>query len=327
MESFQGNLVGLKKIIVIAGVLALAFSVGAFMNLFSGFTVEREVIVGPEKFSEPGNLVKASDGGYFVIGSETGIAWATKTDADGKVLWTVEEPAPAGTAAHFLTAAASSDGGVLLCGRRDGFVEKATGRATGRAGLILRLDKDGHEINRIDPYLKDPENIDRLIGTFACSNWGDGFMVSGGARVADKSANGSPVTHGFPTILRLNGNGTLLWQKNMDGDFNKPLPQSNGDIIFLGAHGEDDGDKGFLTRIDRDGNILKVVKYPSSLIDLASRWVGSSDQDRGLQILSYPANIAAILEIGPDLQITKKVEFDLPDGMGVSKAYNCQMEL
>ncbi|MGH8541359.1 MAG: hypothetical protein ACRETW_12760, partial [Stenotrophobium sp.] len=81
---------GLKKIMLLTG-LAFPVIAVAFMNLFSGFTVERGVVIKPQQYSRPGKLAKAADGGYFVIG-EGALAWLVKTDPNGNVLWSYREP-------------------------------------------------------------------------------------------------------------------------------------------------------------------------------------------------------------------------------------------
>ena len=307
---------GLRKIVLLAG-LAFPVIAVAFMNLFSGFTVEREVILNPEWFNIPASLLKASDGGYFVLGSFEEL-WITKTGAEGHPLWTHRDPPVKGTGAQFVSAAPAADGGVLICGHRH------TGIPGNYGGLVIRLDKNGHEVSRIDPLIQHPSQVDQFIGVVTCSRWGDGFMVSGGVRVTERSPEGKTITHGFPTIMRLHNDGTLMWQKNIDGYFENPLIMANDDLVFFGMGLQDSVEYGFLTRMDGDGNIRATVKYPRSVLDAGCRWINHSESSDSLQFVCNPDDPKAktpIVELGPDLQIIRRTEFVLPDGMGVARAY------
>ncbi|MGH8456316.1 MAG: hypothetical protein ACRETE_04955 [Stenotrophobium sp.] len=312
---------GLKKIMLLTG-LAFPVIAVAFMNLFSGFTVEREVILNPEKFNMPGQLLRASDGGYFVVGSFNS-AWVTKTDASGNELWSYWERQIGKTPALFLTAAPTAEGGVLLCGRREGFGPNALGTA----GLIVRLDKNGHEVSRIDPYLQHPDQVDQFTGVTACSRWGDGFMVSGGAKITISSPDGKSLTGDTSTLLRLRSDGTVLWQKTKDwrdprwGLFSNPRPLSNGDMMFFGFAADN-----VITRADGDGNVLSVGKYSDSEVGPACRCVTDPRSVDRLRLACVPfgpnaVHKVSIVDFGSDLKIVSKSYLPLPDGMGAGNVF------
>ncbi|MGH8540427.1 MAG: hypothetical protein ACRETW_07985 [Stenotrophobium sp.] len=331
-----------KKIMLLAG-LAFPVIAVAFMNLFSGFTVEREVILTPEEFNRPGALLRASDGGYFVLG-EFPELWLVKTDADGKLLWKYREPPVENIGTILTSARPAADGGALLCGTR---------RKIGPVGgLVIRLDKNGHEVSRIDPYIQHPEQVENFIGTTTCSRWGDGFMVSGSARITvplpDLKAypnylsmlyaphvDGNTVTFTTASLLRLRSDGSVLWQKTKDwrdgrwGLFDNPRSLPNGDMVFFGVGGDfaNLGDTHFvehfrITQVDGDGNILVVAKFPTSELDAACSWISHTEPSDRLRFVCNPQGERLILELGPDFRIMSKTEIVLPDGMGAARTYS-----
>ena len=76
---------GLRKIALLVGLAFPVLAGAGIMNFFSGFTVEREVVIEPQQYTKHGKLARAADGGYFVLGEGT-LPWIVKTDATGNVL-------------------------------------------------------------------------------------------------------------------------------------------------------------------------------------------------------------------------------------------------
>lgn len=122
----------------------------------------------------PWSISKSGDGGFYVTGSVGNNGWAVKVDAKGHVIWRYElQEEEDGMRPHgaFVNAAVPApDGGTYLCAKY-------------RAGAsrLVRLDGDGHEVNRIG---FTPNAESRGDGTYdeldaACLPWGDGFVYVG----------------------------------------------------------------------------------------------------------------------------------------------------
>lgn len=220
------------KLCVLMGLALPAIATAGVMNLFSGFKVEREVLVDPGHNHEPLALLRAADGGYFVLENSYGNG-IVKVDSNGKMQWRYTEPDPGiylkrpGTAVEFTTAAPAPDGGVLIGGHRGKAAEHGNDQV---GGVLIRLDKGGHVIGRVDPVQRadQPDQKAQLFDVYAVARWGDGFAAIG-------SANHKKV------VIRLQNDGSILWQKElvMRGSAESQRAEArampNGDLVFRGG--------------------------------------------------------------------------------------------
>lgn len=240
-----------KQFCILAGLTLPALAIGGMMNLFSGFSVEREVLIDPQHIHEPLALLRAADGGYFVLekGYGNGIV---KTDSYGQTQWTYREPDPGirshrpGSAVEFTSAAAAPDGGVVLGGHR---ARASEHYVDAFAGVLVRLDKDGHVVGRVAPGLQHNQRQTDLFDVYAVSRWGDGFGAIG-------SANHKQV------VLRLRNDGSSIWQKEL-------ITRGAIESLRTEARALPDGDLAIqgldnFVRIDADGRTLQEVELDAS---------------------------------------------------------------
>lgn len=239
------------------------------MNLFSGFKVEREVLVDPDHNHRPLALLRAADGGYFVLENSYGNG-IVKVDSSGKMQWRYTEPDPGiylkrpGTAVEFTTAAPAPDGGVLIGGHRGKAAEHGNDQV---GGVLIRLDKDGHVVGRVDPALKQIGQEDILVDVYAVSRWGDDFAAIG-------------TTSHEQVVLRLRNDGSVLWRKRLEmrgaaeSQRAEARPMSNGDLIFYGLDS--------VVRLSANGKTLQEVDLDGSCV-----WVAFATPSDRIQFLCH----------------------------------------
>lgn len=244
-----------KQLCILIGLTLPALAAGGVMNLFSGFSVEREVPIDTGHSYKPLALLRAADGGYFILEGGYGNG-VVKTDSRGQTQWVYREPGwgiqghQPDTAVEFTSAGAASDGGVLLGGHR---ARPSEHYVDAFAGVLIRLDKDGHVVGRVDPGLQQVLKQVDLFDVYAISRWGDGFAAIG-------AANHKQV------VLRLRDDGSIAWQKELvtRGSVESLRPEArallNGDLAIQGL--------GNFARIDPDGHTLQEVE-----LDASCRWV------------------------------------------------------
>lgn len=303
------------KLCVLMGLALPAVATAGVMNLFSGFKVEREVFVDPGHSQHPLALLRAADGGYFVLEDDYGNG-IVKVDKSGQTQWTYHESDLAnfldrkGTAVEFTTAASAPDGGVLIGGHRGKLGEHGVDEL---GGVLIRLDKGGHVVGRVDP-VQHPDQSDQkaqLFDVYAVARWGEGFAVIG-------SANHKNI------IIRLKNDGSILWQRNLvmkgaaQSQREEARAMPNGDLAFLGFDS--------VVRLSAEGNTLQEVD-----LNGACAWITytkPSDQIRFLCKTNddTPGTIPQLVEIDRahgDAQITELPHFKEGAGtIGLSQAYD-----
>jgi len=128
----------------------------------------------------PKAMIRADDGGFIIAGriNSTQEAWATKTDAEGQVLWRyqlkVKDQLPIGQGAEFNDIAAMPDGSSFACGQMPT-------QGSYVPGLLVHLDKTGKPLSE---QLLIPEHgpAHGVANFNACARWGDGVAIVGKVR-------------------------------------------------------------------------------------------------------------------------------------------------
>lgn len=264
------------KLCVLMGLALPVVAIAEGVNLFSGFKVEREIILDPANNNSPSQLLAAADGGYFVLESEYVGNGIIKTDNHGQTQWIYHDPVHAGTVVKFKGAAATLDGGVLLCGNRS---ESGKGNPDILGGVVILLDGTGREVNRIDPALHGFNDKELLAEASGCGNWGDGFFVSGVARLTGSSPSGDRAAHEIATQLKLDGKGAIVWQRKRPASELNTVnisvrSLSNGNLVLESL---DD-----LFLLDPKGDVIKRVSLDGPCV-----WVNHQNSIDNLQFLCH----------------------------------------
>lgn len=304
-----------KLFFVIAGLTLPALATGGMMNLFSGFNVEREVLIDATHNHRPLALLRAADGGYFVLESGYGNG-VVKTDSHGQTQWMYRESGwgirghRSDTAVEFTSAAAAPDGGVLLGGHR---ARPSEHYVDAFAGVLIRLDKDGHVIGRVDPGLQQVLKQTDLFDVYAISRWGDGF----GAIAA------SGITNHKRVVIRLRGDGSIAWQRVFDmrgALFNGSVlarAMANGELVLQGLNS--------FVRLDADGHNMQEVEMDSSC-----RWLNYVNPTEGNRFLcntdnDNPSVIPEFLKVEADEKTVLRLPWpkfkETVGEIGASKIY------
>lgn len=248
---------------------AEARTIGAGLNPFSGFKVQREVLLDPDHVNNPLALLRAADGGYFVVQSDYG-AGVVKVDRSGQTEWLYRDSNPESeiyvphhkSTVQFTAAASSADGGVLLGGHRGKLGDHGFDDL---GGVLILLDRHGREVARLDPSHDDTDHRNEIEGFVAVARWGDGFVAIGGSSHEQ-------------LVLRLGADGSVLWKRklNMRGAVG-PLPAEaravpGGDLLF---HGLDS-----VVRLNERGETLQEVD-----VKAGCRWIRFTVPDERTQFL------------------------------------------
>lgn len=275
-------------------------SLASILNILSGFSVIREIDLFPDQLSIPRALLKASDGGYLVLGKEAG-GWVAKTDSHGGLAWVFSDDSMADGVSKFLAAAAAPDGGVLLCGERRYTLHDPKDIG----GILVRLNSEGKEINRIDPY-GQKSSPDSFISSFTCSSWGAGFAVLGEAVTSNADANEPAHSKTVLTLMRLDANGNLIWQKRIQSGVGL-LPESrelaNGDLLVFWVSQEKN-----VAVFDSEGNIRDIATINpeckllhEDISDRAQFICKSGEPSVHLEIITVDSNLKVLrkMPVGP----------------------------
>jgi len=246
---------------------------------------------GGEGIDQAISIQETSDGGYIVAGWTTSFGteqgtWILKLDRDGNIEW---QKTYGGSGAT--TIQQTSEGGYIVLGHH----------SPGGETLVLKLDGDGNIQWQKAYGDTGPSSIQQtsdgayiLVGSLTGdmwvskldingnielqmaygspgSEWGDsirqtadgGYIVAGGARISE--ASDSDVL-----VLKLNGDGSIAWQKSYGGptdDWARSLERTSdggyvvvGTIYSFGA-GEDDI---WALKLNDDGNIEWQMAYGTS---------------------------------------------------------------
>ncbi len=196
-------------------------------------------------------LLPTADGGYIMGGRSTAAPsatgdksqagpgstdyWVVKTDKTGKKLW---DRTYGGLAAENLTALlATPDGGYLLGGSSASGVSGNKHQASqGKTDYwLLKIDAQGNIIWDRAYGGAEEDNLTALLAT------PDGGYLLGGSSVSGNSGDKSQAGKGSTDywILKVNSNGTKLWDKTFGGNDSDNLTamvrQSSGGYLLGGT--------------------------------------------------------------------------------------------
>jgi hypothetical protein len=196
------------------------------------------------------SMVKTADGGYITAGvtDSFGVSrmlWVLKLKSDGSVIWQ--------KAFERLSAASirqTNDGGYVIAG----------GRLS--SGMVLRLNPDG-TIQWLKTYsYPDTDNGDYL---FSIEQTSDGGFIA----VGEADPYGDDWTE--PWIIRLNPDGTVLWQGTLS------VSSSNAEA-YKSVQQTSDG--GYIAAGYYTGRDLLVVKYfADGTIDWQKTYGGAGNEE------------------------------------------------
>ncbi len=184
--------------------------------------------------TEDGILV----GGSSMSFGEGGDGWLVRVDASGEIVW---QKAYGGAGGESVMALAADDTGYIAGGLSDTFGE-------GRGSVwLVKLDRAGNIIWQKAFWGSGYENL------AAIRPLGSGYILAGSSSSAGAGQDDF-------WLVRLDGNGEILWQKTYGGagrDFAMALEPA-GDGLVLAGYGESFG-KGqwdlWLLRLDENGDL------------------------------------------------------------------------
>ncbi len=176
-------------------------SLTAIADTYGAITIEREVLLAKGTGGDPQVIIRATDGGFVVVGAASGAAWAARTDAGGIQQWEYRD-APGSNAtkggpySEFYGAVVLANNSVLLCGH--------TSAEKGQVGLLVRIDPTGKLVDQ--RYIRpngDPKYYSTTIKK--CVPWDDGFALLGLGNMR--------ATERTDWLVKLDSSGNTLWEK------------------------------------------------------------------------------------------------------------------
>lgn len=249
-------------------------------------TLMREVIIKDELTGavlNPNAITHADDGGYIIAGriNPTQQAWATKTDAEGKVLWryqiAVQDKLPIGQGAEFNGVAAMADGSAYLCGR----MPHAPG--VYGPGLLVHLNATGQVISE---RLLVPQKRAAAGSAYFydCVRWHDGIAIVGSIR----QFPGLGQDESFYWLLALDAAGNMKWESLVRTTFDaidevgQLCVVADDSLVFSGRRL---GDKTELIRVNPSGGLEVHKKLAGQF-----RLIHPVSNDGLLQAFGYAAS-------------------------------------
>jgi hypothetical protein len=190
---------------------------------------------------QPAAIVTTDDG-LIVAGYSGEQAWAAKTDAAGRVLWTYQVGKPAGYDAYpwlqvqpeFHCATAMPDGSVWLIG--------STIEVNAQVGLLVHLDRQGKVLESrtaLPSSVPSPRAPTNLLNN--CARLGDGIAVVGSTFVrteptATRPKAGQPDALPWKPafwILLLDANGRTISEEVIPTGYERALGGSSAAMMLL----------------------------------------------------------------------------------------------
>ncbi|NUQ14093.1 MAG: T9SS type A sorting domain-containing protein [Flavobacteriales bacterium] len=219
------------------------------VKLDSTSTIEWQKCLGGTNEERAYAITGASDGGCLTVG----YTWSNDGDVvgnHGSDAWVVRLDAAGGLVAqHFIGGAGgdvgraiqgTSDGGFALAGSTSSNDGDFSGNHGGVDGWVAKLDADAAVQWQ---HCYGGSALDELWSVQQTND--GGYVVAGRTYSNDGDVSGH---HGSMDawVLKLDGAGTILWQKcmggNGDDEFRSAQQTSDGGFILAGSTGSNDGD-------------------------------------------------------------------------------------
>ncbi|WBV61942.1 T9SS type A sorting domain-containing protein [Chryseobacterium camelliae] len=268
---------------------------------------------------------QTSDGGYIVAGTSSSNngnvtgnhggtdVWVVKLDSSGNLQWQKSLGGSNHEAAQSIRQ--TTDGGYIIAGfatSYDGDV--MSGSAGYRDYWVIKLNATG--------ILQWEKTYGGGFDDFAYSieqTSDGGYIIGGYSTSIDNIVTGN---HGSSDywIIKLNGTGTLQWQKSLGGsnaDKAYSVKQtSDGGYIVIGesisndgdvsgAHGNDDY---WLVKLSSTGNLQWQKTYGGSLYDRGRDVSQTADGGYIMTGVSFPVNIEGTTNIGANDYLVVKTD-------------------
>lgn len=140
--------------------------------------VTKEVLLEHGVSISPSTIVQTKDGGYVTPGGLSGnLGWATRVDANGKMIWRYQIPIQGES--NYTGAISLGDDTTLLCGYKS--IHHPTDLMPGGkdlVGVLTHIDIGGKVLS--DIVIRPKELGEFPINYIkGCKPWGDGFAVFG----------------------------------------------------------------------------------------------------------------------------------------------------
>ncbi len=262
--------------------------------------IEWQKAIGGSDYDVPSSLQQTSDGGYLIAGnSQSNISgdktenslgfydyWILKLDSQGTIVWQNTIGASSGEVID--SSIQTADGGYLLGGSSVSFIsgdktENNIGFPFGQPYTtffdywIVKIDAFGNVEWDNTIGTKETDILYRMINDY------DGGFILAGYSQCDFSGDysGQPIGEYDLWILKIDENGTILWQKTIGGSlveyFRDIISTSDGGYL-LGAMSKSNisGNK---TENSKGGNDYWIIKIDALGNVLWDKTIGGNNED------------------------------------------------
>ena len=242
------------------------------------------------------SIVPTVDEGYFVP-TQSVPARVLKLGSDRKLKWSFAVPFDPDVSVTISMVTPLRDGGALVCGgRRAGLPERRM-----LPGFLMRLDRDGKEVERLDP-MDSRYSGKAFYNAMTCATWGDGYVMSTQESPDGSTAAFDRYDNSDVFVRRLTAEFSTIWETPLAvGGSIFPTPMApketpSGDLVFPGI--------GNIFVVDGSGK----VKAHADMGDC--RWIRTSAGNQSLMFgcvdgAEHPT--PSVVEYDNSLNITNRV--------------------
>jgi len=243
-------------------------------------------------------ITKTNDGnGYVFVGSALGNggditghhggigadAWVVKTNSLGSIDWQKCIGGTAGDYAYDIITTA--DNGFVFAGTTQSNNGDVIGNHGGRDIWVVKIDGSGAISWQKTFGGSADESANSIIQTSD-----GGFLVAGYTNSNNGDISGSNHGSGDVWILKLNGNGDMMWQKTYGGTLgegaNSIIQTSNNNYMVAASTSSTDGD--LLGQVNRGGNDCWLFKISGNGDLLWQKTYGGSQGEGASGVFETP---------------------------------------
>lgn len=242
------------------------------------------------------SIVASSDGGFVIAGKTTSQdgdvsnplggwdCWVIKIDGVGNLLWEKTFGGTGPDAANHIEQ--TDNGGYIISGWTSSNDLDVSGNNGGYDYWILEIDSIGNIIWQNALGGSGDEQCQLVKGTPD-----GGFIAVGSSDSNDGDVTGNHGGDGDMWIVKLNSQGTLVWQKSLGGSGNEIanslIVANDGSAIVVGfssstngnVTGNHGGDDFWVVKLDSLGNLIWEQSYGGSSNETANSIQVASDQN------------------------------------------------